>query len=200
MPQHPTHPNGLHEPQAPHEENPPSKATAAPLDPATTPEPLEIDLSPVLASVRSTLDQALDRTKGQGEQLFASLSEMLEELRQERRQQQSERTSNERHLQSLLAATQRVESLVTSSSDRVTSILERETATVTAARRQLWDEAAKFRQEVRREIRWFLRAPLLALLLLAIVTGMLWMHREPGPDSRSRPPDTQPTERLERRR
>lgn len=185
MPQYPTHPNGS--PSGPTDPRPEEGPPSVPM--AATPERLAIDLPPFLEIVRSTVDQALDRTKEHNERLLTRLSEMLEELRQERRERLSERASIESLLQSLLAATQRVESLV-----------ERETATLTAARRQLWDEAAAFKQEIRREIRWFIRTPLVAVVLLAIVAGMLWMHREPSQDSRDSVPTTQPTKRLERGR
>ena len=183
MAQYPTHPNN------------PLPETSEPDRPPMR-EPLASDLPPALEIVRSTVDQALQRMQEQNERVPRLLTEILEAHRVERGQHKDERASVERQLQSLLAATQRVESLVTSTG----SLLERETATLTAARRQLWDEAAAFKREVRREIRWFLRAPLVALLLLAFGIGVLWMHREPTPESTEHPPVTQPTQRRGPRR
>jgi hypothetical protein len=71
---------------------------------------------------------------------------------------------------------------------------------LTAARRQLWDEAAQFKHKVRREIRWLVRAPLVAVMLLAIACGVLWNQLQAERRAKDTPPPVKPVQRLEKPR
>jgi hypothetical protein len=144
----------------------------------------------VTEAVRSAIDETLARTMKDSRELTPMLADLVERLREERSLRQEELASSERSLQSLRAATQRLESLVSSAQQGIAGLIERETATLTAARRQLWDEAALFKHQVRREIRWLVRAPLVAVMLLAIAGGVLWKQLEierRAKDARPRP-------------
>jgi hypothetical protein len=69
-------------------------------------------------------------------ELTPMLADLMERLREERSRRQDELATSERSLQSLRAATQRLETLVSSTQQGLAGLLERETVTLTAARRQ----------------------------------------------------------------
>ena len=157
-------------------------------------------LSMVTGTVRSAIHETLISAMKDGLELTPMMTDLMERLRAERSLRQDELATSERSLQSLRSATQRLETLVSSAQQGMTGLLERETATLTAARRQLWDEAAVFKQRVRREIRWLVRAPLVAVMLLAIVCGLLWNQLQIERRTTDTPPPTQPAHRLEKSR
>jgi hypothetical protein len=157
-------------------------------------------LSMVTETVRSAIDETLTRAMKDGMELTPMLTDLMERLHDERRLRQEELATSERSIQSLRAATQRLESLVSSTQQGLAGLLERETATLTAARRQLWDEAAQFKHKVRREIRWLVRAPLVAVLLLAIACGLLWNQLQAEQRAKDTPPPVKPAHRIEKPR
>jgi hypothetical protein len=78
---------------------------------------------------------------------------------------------------------------LSSAQDELRKMLVTETAAASAARRELWDEAAKFRKAVYREIRWFIRLPaiLLVILTIAFTTWFLLSPSHTAPTSLERP-------------
>jgi hypothetical protein len=157
-------------------------------------------MSMVNETVRSAIHETLTVAMRDSLELTPMLADLMERLREERSLQQEELAASERSLQSLRSATQRLENLLSSTQQGMAGLLERETATVTAARRQLWDEAAAFKHKIRHEIRWLVRAPLVAVMLLAIVCGLLWNQLEAERRTKDTPPPAKPAPRLEKSR
>jgi hypothetical protein len=151
-------------------------------------------------TVRSAVHETLTVAMKDNLELTPMLADLIERLHRERSLRLDELSTSERSLQSLRAATQRLETLVSSTQQGLAGLLERETATLTAARRQLWDEAAVFRHKVRREIRWLVRAPLVAVMLLAIVCGLLWNQLEAARRAKDTSPPAKPAPRIEKSR
>ena len=170
------------------------------LEDPSPPDGLPQLLSMVTATVRSAIEETLTGAMTDSLELTPMLADLLERLHEERSLRQEELATTERSLQSLRAATQRLESLVSSTTQGLTGLIERETATLTAARRQLWDGAAEFKHEVRREIRWLVRGPLVTVVLLTIACGLLWHQLQAEQRSKESLPTAKPILRLEKPR
>ena len=128
----------------------------------------------IAETARAAIEDTLMGWTADSEELASMLAEALECLREERRLLQDDLTALKRWQQSLNAAAQRLEPLASRALQDSTTGIEAAGAAMAKARRQLWDEAETFRRSVRREIRWLIRAPLIAAVLLSIVCGLLW--------------------------
>jgi Fe2+ transport system protein B len=128
---------------------------------------------------RFAVETALQQARSQDEEALSLMASVLGQLQKERTIRHEDLARSERLLQSLTASTQRLEGFIQSSSERLSHLIEKESATATGARRQFWDEAARFKQEIRRELRWLIRAPILGLLVLLLAMGVLWFRQQP---------------------
>ena len=78
---------------------------------------------------------------------------------------------------------------LSSAQDELKKMLVTETAAASAARTELWNEAAKFRNTVYRQIRWFIRLPAILVVVITIAfTSRLLLRRPPIAPTSPLPP------------
>jgi hypothetical protein len=128
----------------------------------------------IAETARAAIEDTLIGWTTDSEELASMLAEALERLREERKLLQDDLAAVTRSQQSLNAAAQRLDPLASRALQDLTTGIEAAGTAMAKARGQLWDEADTFRRSVRREIRWLIRAPLIAVVLLSIVCGLLW--------------------------
>jgi hypothetical protein len=152
----------------------------------------------IAEAARAPIEDGLIAWTTDSEKIASMLAEALECLREEHRLLQDDLTALNRSQQSLNAAAQRLELLASRALQGTTTGIETAGAAIARARKQLWDEAEGFKRCVRREIRWLIRAPLIAVVLLSIACGLLWNALQAERRLKAELPVDKPILRLEK--
>jgi hypothetical protein len=148
----------------------------------------------------ATIESTLSGWTRDSEEFASMLAQALEYLREERKLLQDDLAAATRSQQSLSAAARRLEPLASRTRTDSATAIEAAGVVMSKARKQLWDEADAFRRSVRREIRWLIRAPFMAVVLLSIVCGLLWNALPAERRSKADVPVEKPILRLEKPR
>lgn len=134
---------------------------SGPEAPSTTAAPIELlgEAIAVLASKEERIESRIEVLTSAVDAIPRGLAESAQLMRE---------------CEGLLKKAQTVMGSIASAQEQLTELMVTEAATADKARRELWDEAARLKREIRREIRWFVRTPALLLgLMAAVFTGWL---------------------------
>jgi hypothetical protein len=137
-------------------------------------------------SVNESL-RRIDLTVTQIEPVIASLVEVTKALEQRTTQTQDSivafQSAQSNFANSAARHSKRFEELMNQQKDQLANLVQAEVATVTASRREMWAEAARFREQILRDLRWLIRVPMFVALAAILAFG-LWILRR---DSTSPP-------------
>ena len=156
----------------------------------TTSQPAAVRVPPPLgpptgstATETETLSALIERTHAETKaQLEALAKAVVEAFKQALNETQAAMT----HCAKTLHQAEEVAKSLSSVQEEVKKLLVTETATATAARRELWDEAARFRTAIYGEIRWFIRTPAIVIAVATVMT-VTWLLLRPQRTTTSSP-------------
>jgi hypothetical protein len=127
----------------------------------------------LLKHVEGTVTRITNETTARLEPLIAALAETPKATQEGISALRSAQASFE---QSAGRSWRQMADLVGEARNGIARRVESEVATVTASRREMWAEAARFREQIQSDLRWLIRMPMF-VALATIMTFGLWVIR-----------------------